>query len=126
MRLLLQILDPEGVASRRRKTIKRRTYFNRGPNYCWHFDGYDKLKPYGICISGAIDGYSRLLIWLRAYTTNNDPKIIASYFLDSVEERMGCPMRIRGDFGTENCYVNEMQNAMRWDHTDEFAKKSFI
>ena len=21
------------------------TYINPGPNYCWHFDGYEKLKP---------------------------------------------------------------------------------
>ena len=30
-----------------------------GPNYVWHIDGYDKLKPFGIAISGCIDGFSR-------------------------------------------------------------------
>ena len=29
----------------------------QGPNYIWHVDAYDKLKPYGMSISGCIDGY---------------------------------------------------------------------
>lgn len=32
-------------------------YNAKGPNYSWHTDGYDKLKPYGIAIHGCIDGY---------------------------------------------------------------------
>ena len=28
----------------------------QGPNFLWHCDGYDKLKPYGLCIHGCIDG----------------------------------------------------------------------
>lgn len=44
VRVLLQILDPEGVESRRRRRLKRRAYFARGPNYIWHIDAYDKLK----------------------------------------------------------------------------------
>ena len=27
-----------------------------GPNYLWHMDGNDKLKPYGFSIHGCIDG----------------------------------------------------------------------
>ena len=29
----------------------------KGPNYIWHADGYDKLKPFGITIHGCIDGW---------------------------------------------------------------------
>ena len=28
----------------------------QGPDFCWHIDGYDKLKPYGFAIHGCIDG----------------------------------------------------------------------
>jgi hypothetical protein len=38
---------------------------------------YDKLKPYGICIHGAVDGFSRKVLWLEAATTNNNPEVIA-------------------------------------------------
>jgi hypothetical protein len=40
------------------------TLINPGPNFAWHADGYDKLKPYGFPIHGCIDGFSRRLIWL--------------------------------------------------------------
>ena len=29
----------------------------QGPNYVWHTDGLDKLKPYGFAVHGCIDGY---------------------------------------------------------------------
>ena len=31
----------------------------------WHIDGWDKLKPYGFAVHGAMDGYSRKLLWLK-------------------------------------------------------------
>ena len=30
--------------------------YNKGPNYIWHIDGYDKLSPFGLTIHGCIDG----------------------------------------------------------------------
>ena len=59
VRILLQILDPMGVEVRRRRRLRCRRHRNPGPNYMWHVDGYEKLSPYGICINGCIDGYSR-------------------------------------------------------------------
>ena len=44
--------------------LVRHRYYAQSPNYVWHVDGYDKLKPYGFCIHGAIDGYSRRILWL--------------------------------------------------------------
>lgn len=52
----LRGIDPEGVADRSTRTLRRRQYTNDGPNFLIHVDGYDKLKKYGICIHGAIDG----------------------------------------------------------------------
>ncbi|KAF7649092.1 hypothetical protein LDENG_00147410 [Lucifuga dentata] len=49
MRLILSMLDPEGTERRRAR--------RRDP-IVWHVDSYDKLKPFGICINGSIDGYS--------------------------------------------------------------------
>ena len=67
VRLLLQIIDPLGVQLRSRGKLRRRIYTNPGPDFMWHIDSYDKLKPYGICINGCIDGYSRYIIWLEAF-----------------------------------------------------------
>ena len=55
-RLILKSLDPVGVDRRKRRKLTRREYHSFGPNHTWHIDGYDKLKPFGIAILGAIDG----------------------------------------------------------------------
>ena len=123
---LLHIIDPQGVNARKRKRLRRRQYYNRGPNYVWHIDGYDKLKPYGICIHGSIDGFSRSIVWLEAYTTNNDPEVVAGYFIEKVTTRMGCPKLIRADFGTENGHIEQRQKFFRHDQADELARKSTI
>lgn len=95
---------------RKRKRLKRREYQSKGPNYMWHVDGYDKLKPYGLCINGCVDGFSRKIVWLEVYCTNNDPRIMTGYFLHKVEDIGGCPRFVRGDYGTENSSIAAMQN----------------
>lgn len=72
---LLRHIDPDGIDLRKRHRLKRRKYRVKGPNYVWHVDGYDKLKPYGFCVHGAIDGYCRRIIWLEVSQSNNDPAI---------------------------------------------------
>lgn len=81
----LKELDPQGSQDRRRHRLKRKVYEVPGPNYCWHVDGYDKIKPYGFPIHGAIDGYSRRLLWLKVGRTNNDPAVTAKYYHDCVD-----------------------------------------
>ncbi|KAJ0069354.1 hypothetical protein NL108_004194, partial [Boleophthalmus pectinirostris] len=116
VRCLLQILDPDGVELRSRRRLRRRVYANPGPNFLWHVDSYDKLKPYGICINGAVDGFSRMVIWLHAFSTNSNPKVVAGYFVNEVKEREGAPMRIRSDMGTENSVLEELQRFLRSNH----------
>ena len=54
VRHLLSILDPDGVDRRRRRRLQWqcRLYRGVGPNFTWHIDCYDRLKPYCVCISG--------------------------------------------------------------------------
>nr|XP_017208764.1 uncharacterized protein zmp:0000000984 [Danio rerio] len=125
VRHLLKYLDPYGVEQRRKNRLIRRMYVNPGPNFMWHVDSYDKLKPFGICINGAIDGFSRAMIWLHAFSTNSDPKIIAGYFIAEVEKRLGTPSRIRSDLGTENVTMADMQRFLRWS-TDHNVTNCFI
>lgn len=81
--ILIQLLDGEGVDLRSGNRLRRGVYHSCGQNYVWHVDGYDKLKPFGIAISRCIDGFARMIIWLEAYKTDNDPMIIAGYFMDA-------------------------------------------
>jgi hypothetical protein len=125
--LLLRQLDPEGVEARRAHRLRRRTYTVPGPNYVWHVDGYDKLKPFGLAIHGAIDGYSRRIMWLEVGSTNNNPKLIANYFLETVKTNSCVPRIIRADCGTENSIIAVLQPLLRFNHQDSLAGiKSFI
>lgn len=39
---------------------------------------------------------------------------------------MGCPKRLRGDLGTENCHMENMQSFMRYNHGDQFAQPFYL
>ena len=73
--------DPVGVEFRSRNIIRRRIYSAKGPFHIVHIDGHDKLKKWGFAIHGGIDGFSRKILWLKVSTTNNDPLVVANYFL---------------------------------------------
>ena len=54
--MLLGTMDYEGTMVKKSRRLKRKIYLNKGPNYMWHADRYDKLKQYGTTIHGCIDG----------------------------------------------------------------------
>ncbi|XP_019859117.1 PREDICTED: uncharacterized protein LOC109587312 [Amphimedon queenslandica] len=110
---LLASLDPEGTAQRKIRRLKRRIYRNKGPNFLWHCDGYDKLKPYGLPIHGCIDGYSRKILWLNVSKSNNDPSQVAWYYMNAVQQLSGCPRFLRTDLGTENSTIAFLQPLMQ-------------
>ena len=121
VRIILLHLDHDGVQMRRERRLRRRPYRVPGPNYMWHVDGWDKLKPYGFPIHGCIDGYSRRIIWLQVASTNNDPYVICRYFADTVGEMKGVPKIVRADRGTENVNIETMQTFLRSAHQDDRA-----
>ena len=122
VRHAFRVLDPEGVDSRLRHKLRRRHYRGNGPNFLWHIDGYDKLKPYGFCVHGAIDGYSRRILWLEVAMSNNNPGIIANYFLSCVNQVGGTVRIVRADNGTENTYVAGLQRFFRHNSTDSSVR----
>ncbi|KAI7809774.1 hypothetical protein IRJ41_016386, partial [Triplophysa rosa] len=120
MRLLKELI-PRGTDQRTRRRFFRRTYHSMGPNYLWHVDGYDKLKQFGFGLSGCIDGFSRRVLWLICGHTNNDPAVIARYFITCVQRLGVVPMRLRTDCGTENGTLAAIQCTLRHHHTDYHA-----
>ena len=73
VRIVMQQLDPEGVQLRRKRRLHRRKYFSQGPNYIWHIDDHDKLKPYGFSIHGCIE----------VGPANKKPEVVARYYIKS-------------------------------------------
>ena len=126
VRIVLKNLDPDGVRARNAHRLTRRVYYSPGPNQVWHIDGHDKLKPYGFAIHGAMDGCSRKVLWLRVNKTNNDPKVIAIYYMDFVASSNITARLIRADRGSENVVVCGIQRFFRRGDLDSLAGvKSF-
>ncbi|KAL5477457.1 hypothetical protein EMCRGX_G024257 [Ephydatia muelleri] len=125
--MLLAVMDPEGTRQRKKHRLIRRTYVNKGPNWCWHIDGYDKLKPFGFPIHACIDGYSRKILWLEVSTTNNDPAVVIKYYLDTVLKLGGYLTLLRSDYGTENTSIATCQMMFQHPHRDRYAgPNSFV
>ena len=119
--IILRHLDREGVDSRKRRRLRRREYVNPGPNFAWHMDGYDKLKPFGFPIHGAVDGFSRRVLWLNVGPTNNNPLLIAQYYMTTVRDLSCVPCVVRADRGNENVHVRKIQTYLRSQFNDCLA-----
>lgn len=122
---LLQRLNPSGIERRSRCRLQRIIYVSNGPNFTWYIDGFDKLKPYGFAIHGAIDGFSRRILWLEVASSNSDPAVIGSYFLNCVKQLHGCPAIARTGPGTENGILATIQTILTNDpnsHADVCSK----
>ena len=118
---VMQIADPDGIALRKGRRLKRRKYYAIGPNYIWHADGYDKQKPFGFCIHGAIYGYSRKILWLEVSSSNKNPSLIARYYLDVLDELGLAPRILRCDFGPENSTLALLHPFFRHRAVDPLA-----
>ena len=65
IRHLLLLLDPRGVQLRKRNRLRRLLYINPRPNFLWHVDSYDKLKPYGVLMVLSIFPYGHMATCLH-------------------------------------------------------------
>ena len=109
MRKALLKVDPGGVELRSRNVIRRRVYETKRSFHVFHIDGHDKLKKWGFALHGGIDGFSRKVLWLNVSTTNNDPLVVANYFLQCVTRYKMATKQLRFDSGNEDIYCQDLQ-----------------
>lgn len=66
-------------------------------------DGHHKLIRWNIVTHGGIDGFSRMIVYLKC-SGNNRSSTVYSLFVDAVQ-RFGLPSRVRSDLGGENYMI---------------------
>ena len=84
-------------------------YETDGPGGVFHMDGNDKSKRWGLSIHGCVECFSRKISYSRVATNNNDPIIIANYYLAYISRRKFCCRVLRMDRGNQNIYCENLQ-----------------
>jgi len=102
LRASIHRLDPD-VRRNLRSAIRRTVYYVEAPNSVWHLDGNHKLIRWRLVVHGGIDGYSRVVVFLKC-SPNNEAITMLQSFRNGVEE-YGLPSKIRTDLGGENVDV---------------------
>ena len=115
LRKILMDLDPEGIQRRRNQAIKRRVYSVPCPHYLWHIDGNHKLIKWKFVIHGSIDGFTRLITFLKI-SDNNRASTVFSEFQRAAQEFQR-PLHIRTDHGGENQQLWNDMIATRGAHS---------
>ena len=98
--------------------IQRRTYNTRAANSMWHIDSTHKLIHWRFVISGAVDRYSQMIIWLKC-ASNNRAETVYNHFMKSITE-FQCPNHVRGDKGSENCLIAKHMMILRGSDMNGF------
>lgn len=117
-RMLLREIDGIGTATRWSTTINRRKYSVPYANFLWHLDTHHSLKRWGIVVHGGIDGYSRLIPFLRA-ATSNSAKAAATFFVAGTNN-FGIPSRVRTDHGTEYVHIGQIMEHVNGENRGSF------
>ena len=79
-------------------------------------DGHSKLLNYGIDIYGAIDGFSRRLLWINVGPTSNTQVSVARQYLQAIKALRIRPVKVRSDRGTETAMMADMQYSLEVQH----------
>ena len=79
LRASIHRVDPAGTEDHRHPAVRRRVYTVPCPNYIWHIDGNHKLIRWRFVVHGGIDGYSRMITYLKCANNNRAETVAGSF-----------------------------------------------
>jgi hypothetical protein len=79
-----------------------------GPNHMWSIDAHCKLEQWGIQIYGAIDVYSRYIVWCHVGIAGRTGVSVLSQYLRCLQEEGVMPEFLRSDCGAETTQTAEV------------------
>lgn len=103
LRSAIHRVDHINTISRRTSVIRRRVYSTPCPHAVWHVDGNHKMIKWRMIIHAGVDGFSRLITFIRC-ANNNLASTMLEAFLQGVSV-YGLPKAVRSDHGGENVDV---------------------
>lgn len=84
-----QATEPDQVSARKARKFVRRFFYAAGVNHVWAMDQHDKWGKYGLWLHNCIDPFTAFNNWLTVWWTNKQPRLVAAYYLNAVEELGG-------------------------------------
>lgn len=106
------------------EVIIRRKYSVFGFNVLWYIDGLYKLIRWGFVVYGCIDGFLRMIIYLKC-VINNKVLIVLDYFIEVIR-KYGFFLRVRLDRGVENVDVARYMNVVRGFNRSSYLVGFFV
>jgi hypothetical protein len=103
----------------RMKPTHRRQAVFPGINFIWSVDGHSKLQNYGIDVYGAIDGFSRRILWINVGLASNTQVSVARQYLQAIRALKIRPRIIRSDRGTETAMMADMHYSLEVHHRSQ-------
>ena len=120
-------VDPVALEERApcfKKKKKKHHFTTQGTNCIHSLGGHDKLMGFQnnifpIAVYGCIDTFSRKLLWVKVWMTNNDPNVIGWFYLEHLFNTRMMAGIIWVDKGTETGVMATIRAYLRQQHEDD-------
>ncbi|PPR07577.1 hypothetical protein CVT24_007318 [Panaeolus cyanescens] len=105
--------EPERIQERKAGKLKRRRFWAAGVLDMICVDQHDKWKKFGLALHTGVEPFSGKILWIRVWHSNNNPRLILSYYLKFLETHGAMPLITQSDAGTENYGIANAQSFLR-------------
>jgi hypothetical protein len=89
-----RVYESKLIWERKAGHLKRWRFWAAGVNDILAVDQHDKWKRFGLALHTGIDPFPGHIHWIKVWWTNSNPKLILSYYLETVEKLQHMPILI--------------------------------